>query len=1741
MAQTPVSGNMINNNLITKIGEVAGATNPLNNQTLGYTNEVRVWNVARTQAELRSTMSGPLPNATTQPGLLAYYSFNNLYNKQGNPAFNGTLQGAAVINQTNPLCTPSTDSCEILPPPPVTIGFDLPDTICANTPITITNTSANATTSYWNFCSGSLNATPAGTNIPSALLSQPAFLSICQEGMNYYVFVVNHTGSLVRMNYGNNLLNTPVNTDLGSFGGIIPFQSEGIDIEKDGNNWIGYLIGGQNANSRLVKLFFGNSLANIPVVTNLNNIGNLAFPKDFTLFKDAGTWYGFTVNGDNNSIVRYNFGVSLNNIPVATSFTNVGSLNYPVGIFLIKNTNDFHIFVTNRNSHSISRIDFGNSLANTPTGVNLPIAGSNFNWPRDITVIKDCEKVFGFVVNEGSNSIVRLDFNNNDLLATPTATNLGNIGNFSFPCSLSEIFRTGNSANIFVPNITSNSISRITFNNCSNASIPSYIGNTPPAFQYDQPGTYNVSLFVDEGLPTQAVICKQIVVKDCGNMISGVINDYTEVLAFDPCKNTLTVANATAYKAGDTVLVIQMKGAVIDSTNTASFGTITDYKSAGNYEFNYVKSKTGNSIELTNALTRTYEIPDGVVQLVRVPYYQNAIITSSITCLPWDGSKGGIVAFNVQDALRFNEGIDVVGKGFRGGSDPVSNPSTMNCYENQFYYPPNPDLASGKGEGIALISAQKSFGKGAIGNGGGGGNSHNSGGGGGSNGNVGGFGGYSFEFAPCDATVPFDNRGIGGKALLYNNTANKIFMGGGGGAGHTNNPEAFQALGGNGGGIVIVSANVIASDGIIRAFGRDGIACPGLGPTGCHEGMGGGGAGGTILLNVNTYLEPFVVNTKGGQGANMIVAGAGRLGAGGGASGGVTWYKSAAIPPLMSIPSAGGVNGTNTEYTNDPWGATPGLMGLQLFDLQLPVDVIPFKPNIDSVRIKDSLTSCRSFDFKGLGYTNTHPIASWQWYFGDGGTDVVQNTLHTYTNAGTYTVKLIVTDINGCKDSISKEVTAISLALDFNYQVNPCTPLEIQFTGIGSANQNPYWSFGDNTTLAGSLNPVHTYLSQNNYTVQYSANNGVCTDTIKKTISLFITPADIVLTPDTTICYGTTKQLRAKQALSFCWTPVTYLDNPAVSNPITSATGPITYYYTAQVAGNNLIVNGDFSQGNTGIISDYNFANPNTTEGQYFVGTNPQAWNPNLTACADHTTGNGNMMLVNGSATDNAKVWSQTIAVLPNINYAFSTWIQDVAGQNPATLQFSINGINMGAALQAGSPCVWQQFYTTWNSGNNTSAVISIVNKNLILSGNDFALDDISFAPVFIQRDSVKITVDTAFVKTNNDDAVCEGKSLQLNTTGGVSYTWTQAATLSDAAIADPVATPVVSTEYIVTGTNANGCIAKDTVNITVNPKPAITKSADQEICKNASVQIFATGGGTYAWTPAATLDDPALSNPTASPVTNTRYYVTVTGTNTCTNIDSVDIGIRPDPVFTVGAGGSICDKDSIQLTASGGDIYSWQPIASLSNAGIANPRAAPSGSTNYSVTITETTCDVSTVLQTNVTVNPLPLVKATKSNDLDCSNDRSHLKATGAASYMWTPALSLDNSNIPNPVATPVVNTKYIVKGTDGLGCVNYDSVIVEFLAVNASGYFMPNAFTPNRDGLNDCYGIRYWGVIRELEFSIYNRWGERIFFTKDPSACWDGNYKGVMQGIGVYVYMIKAKTLCGDTFKKGTFTLAK
>lgn len=397
-------------------------------------------------------------------------------------------------------------------------AFSIPDTVCVNTPVNITNTSIGATSYYWNFCVANSTSNPVGTNLGNFGFNLSVFVDYAKDGNNYYAFVTNNMpGKLVRLDFGNSLLNTPTAYDFGNLGGVIPDFCEGIQIVKNEGHWYAIIVGDKPV-GRIVKVDFGASLNNnTPVATNWGDVGSLDYPTDLHLFQDGPDWYGLTINAETNTITRFYFTNSFSNVPTGTNFGNIGDLNYPTGIYAITKNNNWYAFVSNAGSGfdnssnaSITRLDFGNSLLNTPTAVNLGNPGNTLHSSRDLTIFQSCNEIFGFIVNYSTeNDIVRLDFNNS-LTAVPTATSLGNIGSLSFPHCISKIFRVGNDLYSFIANASSNTITRLQFQGCSNSSIASSTLQNPPAVIYNSPGTYNINLTIDDGLPTQSSTCKQI-------------------------------------------------------------------------------------------------------------------------------------------------------------------------------------------------------------------------------------------------------------------------------------------------------------------------------------------------------------------------------------------------------------------------------------------------------------------------------------------------------------------------------------------------------------------------------------------------------------------------------------------------------------------------------------------------------------------------------------------------------------------------------------------------------------------------------------------------------------------------------------------------------------------------------------------------------------------------------------------------------------------------------------------------------------------------------------------------------------------------------------------------------------------------------------------------------------------------------------------------------------------------------
>ncbi|AEV99351.1 PKD domain containing protein [Niastella koreensis GR20-10] len=1643
---------------------------------------------------------------------------------------------------------------------PVTAQFTTPDSVCLNTPVNITNTTTGATTYYWNFCVGNINNPPSAVNIGNpGNLSVPVFMDYAYANGNYYAFVSNHTsGSLVRLDFGNSLLNTPASVNLGNYGGILQTTSaaEGIQVVQNEGKWYVIIVGGSTISGtqpRIVKIDFGANITSAGTATNWGNLGNMEQPIDLHVFKEGNNWYGFTVNADNYTLTRFNFTNSFNNTPTAINMGNIGGLSYPTGIYAINDNGFWRVFITNAgvtSSPSITRLDFGASLLNTPTPVNLGNPGGKLHSPRDLTIMKFCGQITGFVVNgdQSYNDLVRLNFGN-DLTATPTATSLGNTGNYSFPHSISKLFRVNDDVYAFITNAASNTISRLRFAGCTNASVSSSTLKDPLPVTYSAPGTYNINLTIDDGLPTQASFCKQVVV----------MAPPTHTPA-----QTYTICSGNSIKIGTGVKNAKYSwntGATTDSiiVNTSGIYWVqTDVFGCTNRDSIIVSS--------CNPVIAQFSAPDTVCITTPVTIANNS--SSNASSYYWTFCTGNLNAPPAGANLGVLNGsltspvyIDYVqdngkyygfmtdnytGQLFRleFGTSLLNTPTTYNLGNFGSIIPVGAEgiqVIKNEGKWYAIIVGgtvanntvprilKIEFGTNIANN-----TPVAT--------NWGNIGGLAY---PHDLYVFPDNNGVwyGLTVNSDNNTITRFNFTNSfsntptgtnlGNIGTLSGPTGIYAINDGGNWYAFVT-NAVSSTLTRLDFGSSLLN----NPTGTNLGNIGGQFHSVWDIQVIKYcgnLLAYVINAD--QSYNSILkldfnnnitsiptaVNFGNIGnmkfphclskifrAGADL---YTFVPNVANQTVTRISFAGCNNASIPNSTAQNPGPitynTPGTYNINLtLDDGLPtqtafckqVVVLPEPVHTptktinlctgDSVKIgtgvkyaqytwntgdkTDSITvktagtywvqtdryGCSNRDsviinivakpVVNLGAdTLVCTFTPFTLDAGNAGaTYLWQNgsTAQTFTPAGVGKYYVRVTNAAGCVGSdtivISQQTKGNT---DYVYKQDVCNPLNVQFIPAGNPLTNPSWDFGDGNTTTGSLNTTHSYAAFGTYTVKFAIANGVCKDTIIKNISVNVTQSDIVLTPDTTICFNGTGQLRAKPALSFCWSPTTYLNNPNIPNPVTSTPGTTTYYYTAEVPGTNLVVNSDFNLGNTGFGSGYAYTTRNINEGEYYVGPRPQAWNLLLGTCTDHTTGTGNMLLVNGASQPNVAVWTQTINITPNTNYAFSAWLQNInvnnAASNPPNLQFSINGIPIGNNLQGrNAMCVWDQFYTTWNSGNNTTANISIVNKNTVASGNDFALDDISFAPVFIQRDSVIVTVDTPLVKTINDTTICKNTPVQLQATGAVTWSWLPATGLSNATISNPIATPLANTQYIVTGTNVHGCTAKDTVQINLFPEPVIFTSHDTIICPNTSVHLSANPAlASWNWTPPATLSNPAIPDPVATPTATTTYTVAVTDGNTCNYTDTIRVAIKKMNVTASVLNAAVCQGDSTQLSASGGVTYQWSPATGVNNTAIANPKVAPTVTTDYKVIVTDATgCIDSATVQ--VVVKPVPPHTPIQSVSI-CTGSSIKI-GTGIlnAQYTWNTGNSNQDSMVVNTGGTYWVQS--VVNG-----CSNKDSITVTLL----------------------------------------------------------------------------------------------
>ena len=453
-------------------------------------------------------------------------------------------------------------------------------------------------------------------------------------------------------------------------------------------------------------------------------------------------------------------------------------------------------------------------------------------------------------------------------------------------------------------------------------------------------------------------LCSVYAFSNAQTNIGGTVNDYEAVSTFRSATQSVSVASSNAFSVGDLVLIIQMQGAEIDETLTDNFGTINNYNNSGKYEFQRICRITGNQLFFQNQFKNNYQV-SGKIQVVKVPEYSNgaSVTTGILTGKAWDGISGGIVAIKCTGILNLNSlSIEMGGKGFRGGEALASGGGCIFVSQTtQFTDRTSANDRALKGEGIANYIAGKECSRGPQANGGGGGNNHNGGGSGGSNYGIGGAGGQRVKSTTftCGSVI-----GLNSKSLATEINAGRIFMGGGGGAGHGNNPGFNGEKGENGGGIIFIIADEITGSN------RSGIYSNGA--TGKvnteNEGGGGGGDGGTIILDVATISSGINIAANGGAGAYVDNIGSGNCsGPGGGGGGGIVAFTGSSIPTAPNINTEKGLAGEIASSAQpgcnigDKNGGSDGTDGTTLVNFKI-------EDNSELKTFSSNVTACNSYN-----------------------------------------------------------------------------------------------------------------------------------------------------------------------------------------------------------------------------------------------------------------------------------------------------------------------------------------------------------------------------------------------------------------------------------------------------------------------------------------------------------------------------------------------------------------------------------------------------------------------------------------------------------------------------------------------------------------------------------------------------------------------------------------------------------
>ncbi len=536
-----------------------------------------------------------------------------------------------------------------------------------------------------------------------------------------------------------------------------------------------------------------------------------------------------------------------------------------------------------------------------------------------------------------------------------------------------------------------------------------------------------------------------------------------------------------------------------------------------------------------------------------------------------------------------------------------------------------------------------------------------------------------------------------------------------------------------------------------------------------------------------------------------------------------------------------------------------------------------------------------------------------------------------------------------------------------------------------------------------------------------------------------------------------------------------------------------------------------------------------------------------------------------------SEIYSQRIGGLcSNQTFQVSSWIANLvktdacsANELDPDLTFNITDVanNVLATYNTGKVtrkdlAIWVPYNFTFKTPVGVNDVVLRITSNGSSGcGNEFALDDIDIRPC-LPAMNVNVSGFTTsqieicetslrnFLLLSDYDASLNNASIQWQESKDLGFSWID---MSGGNQKNHTVSPNAIGEYIYRYTlrqaaninNPSCTFSSSTIKIKISRKPFAQATNYVFGCYGSTINMGAAGGTEYKWTGpngfSSNLQYPEIPNVTFA---NTGLYVvTVTSNNGCISSDSTTLTIYEAPIAAISlTDTSVCEGSPVTIMASGGQNYEWTPAEGLTNDEISNPIATPKESVTYSVRVYNKYSCYDTI---SARIN---LWKKPKTS---AGPDKFTLKSRGVQlegqvagtdiNYYWSPPDFLDNPQLEKPKAGPLESQTYKLTAVSNKGCgTSTDEMRVEVI----TKLYIPTAFTPNRDGLNDKWTIILFEEYPNGTAQVYNRVGQLVYLGKASNYIpWDGRHKGEPALPGTYVYFVDLGN--GTPLLKGTVTL--